>query len=127
MVHAGILRKYSNKEYHCYLSDDLTYDHAISNLVLDKMLQDINHDRKGMKHLEGVYLERKFHSGNLYTIPQKPKSAFYFRESVVFPSLQLELKKGRFELANEELLMISLIIGSIESNIILRNNTCSSY
>ena len=124
MVHAGISRKYSNKEYHCYLSDDLIHDHAISNLVLDKMLQDINHDRKGIKHLEGVYLERKFHSDNLYTIPKKPKSAFYFRESVVFPSVQLELKKGRFELANEELLMISLIIGSIESNIILRNNTC---
>ena len=100
MAHAGILRKYGNKEYHCYLSDDLIHDHASSYLVLDKMLQDINHDRKGMKHLEGVILERKFHSDNLYTIPKKPKSAFYFRESVVFPSVQLKLKKGRFELAN---------------------------
>ena len=82
MVHSGILRKYSNKEYHCYLSDDLINDHAFNNLVLDEMLQNINHDRKGMKHLEGMFLERKFHSDSLYTISKKPKSAFVFRESV---------------------------------------------
>ena len=57
--------------------------------------------RKGMKHLE-----RKFDSDNLYTIPKKPKSAFFFRESVAFPSVKLELKKRHFELTNEELLMI---------------------
>ena len=43
-----------------------------------------------MKHLEGLFLERKLNSDNLYTIPKKPKSAFFFRESMVFPSVQLE-------------------------------------
>ena len=47
--------------------------------------------KKGMKHLE-----RKFDSDNLYTIPKTPKSAFFFRESVVFPSVKLELKKKTF-------------------------------
>ena len=61
---------------------------------------------KGMKHLEGVFLESKFDSDNLYTIPKKPKSTFFFRENVVFLSEQLELKKGHFELINEEVLMI---------------------
>ena len=46
--------------------------------------------KQGMKHLEGMFLERKFDSDNLYTIHKKPKSAFSFRESVVFPSVQLE-------------------------------------
>ena len=85
-----------------FLSDDLIQNHAFSNLVLDEMLQNINHGQKGMKHLEGVFLERKFDSDNLYTIPKKPKSAFFFKEIVV-----LELKKGHFELTNEELLMIN--------------------
>ena len=74
--------------------------------------------KKAMKHLEGVFLERKYDSDNLYTIQKKPKSenlytiqkkpksAFFFRESVVFPSVHLESKKGHFELTNEELLMI---------------------
>ena len=62
--------------------------------------------KKQMKHLEGVFLQRKFDSDNLYTIPKKIKSAFFFRESLVFPSLQLELKKGHLKLINEELLMI---------------------
>ena len=57
--------------------------------------------KKEMKHLQEVFLERKFFSDNLYTIPKKPKSVFFFRESVVFPS-----KKTHFELNNEELLMI---------------------
>ena len=46
IVHSGILRKDSNKEYHCYLSDDLIQNHAFSNLILDEMLQDINHGQK---------------------------------------------------------------------------------
>ena len=90
-----------------FLSDDLIQNHAFSNLVLDEMLQNINHGPKGMKHPEGVFLERKFDSDNLYTIPKKPKSAFFCKEIVVFRSVQLELKKGHFELTNEELLMIN--------------------
>ena len=62
-----------------FLSDDLIQNHAFSNLVLDEMLQN-NHGPKGMKHPEGVFLERKFDSDNLYTVPKKPKSAFFFKE-----------------------------------------------
>ena len=72
-----------------------------------KCLEEINHDQKRMKHLEGVFLEKKFDSDNLYTRPQKPKSAFFFRESVVFPSVHLESKKRHFELTNEELLIMN--------------------
>ena len=36
----------------------------------------------------------------------KSKSAYFFRESVAFPSVQLEFKKGHFELTNEEWLVI---------------------
>ena len=50
--------------------------------------------KKGMKHCDEVFLERKFDSYNLYTILKKPKSAFFFRENVVFPSKQRELKEG---------------------------------
>ena len=57
------------------------------------MLEEINHDQKRMKHLDGVFLEKKFDSDNLYTIPKKPKSAFFFRESVVFLSVQLIRKR----------------------------------
>ena len=28
-VHSGILKKYGNKEYHCYLSGDLIQDNAL--------------------------------------------------------------------------------------------------
>ena len=62
--------------------------------------------KKGMKYPEEVLLERKCDSDNLYTIPKKPKSAFFVRESEMFPSVQLESKKGHFELNNKELLMI---------------------
>ena len=62
--------------------------------------------KKGMKYHEEVFLERKFDSDNVYTISKKPKSTFFFRESVVLPSVQLEAKKGDFEVSNEELLMI---------------------
>ena len=60
-----------------------------------------------MKYLDGVFLEGKFDSDNLYTMPKKPKSLFFFRKSVVFLSVQLESKKGHSELTNEELLMIN--------------------
>ena len=105
-AYSGILKKDSNKEDH-YLSDDLIQDHAFSNLVLDEKLEDINHDQIGMKYLEGVFLERKFDFDNLYTIPMKPNCAFFFRESVVFPSVQLDSKTGHFELTNEDLLVIN--------------------
>ena len=72
-----------------------------------KCLEEINHDQKRMKHLEEVLLEKKFDSDNLYTIPKKPKSAFFFRESVVFPLVHLESKKRHFELTNEELLIMN--------------------
>ena len=62
--------------------------------------------KKGMKDLEGVFLERKFDSDNLCTLPTKPKSAFYLRESVAFLSVQFESKKGNFELTNELLMII---------------------
>ena len=80
IVDSRILRKDSNKEYHGYLSDDLIQIHAFSNLALDEMLQGTDHDQKGMKHLEGVFLEKKFDS-------EKPKSAFFFKESVMFLSV----------------------------------------
>ena len=50
--------------------------------------------KKGMKHLEGVFLEMKFDSDNLFEIPKKPSSAFFFRERLMFPSVQLESKIG---------------------------------
>ena len=106
IVHS-IFRKDGNKEYHCYISDNLIQDHAFNNLVLDEMLQDINYDQKGIKNLVGVFLERKSDCGKLYAIPKKPGSAFVFRKRLVFPSMQLELKKGHFELTNEELLLIN--------------------
>ena len=62
-----------------------------------------------MKHLKGVFLEKKFDFDNIYTTPTKPKSAFFFREIMVFLSVQLELKKGYFEITNEELLMIKFM------------------
>ena len=96
IVHFHILKKGSNKEYY-YLSDQLIQDHAFSYLVLDEMLEDINHNQKGMKHLERVFLGN-FDSGNLYT---------FFRESVMFLSVQAESKKGPFEHTNEKLLMIN--------------------
>ena len=49
--------------------------------------------KKEVKRLEGVFLERKFDSDNFYTRPKKPKFPFFFRESAMFPSLQLASKK----------------------------------
>ena len=69
--------------------------------MLDEMLEDINHDQKRKKHLEGVFLEKKLDSDILNTIPKMPKSIFFFSENVVFVSVQLESKKGHFELTNE--------------------------
>ena len=76
-------------------------------MILDKVLEDINHGQKRMKYIEGALLGRQYDCDNLYTITKKPKSAFFFRENVVFASVQLESKKGHFELTNEELLMIN--------------------
>ena len=90
------MKKGSSKKYY-YLSDQLIQDHAFSYLALDEILEDINHNQKGMKHLERVLLGN-FDSGNLYT---------FFRESVMFLSVQAESKKGPFEHTNEKLLMIN--------------------
>ena len=49
--------------------------------------------KKEVKRLGGVFLERKFDFDNFYTRPKKPKFPFFFRESVMFPSLQLASKK----------------------------------
>ena len=35
--------------------------------------------KEGMKHLEAVFSERKFDSGNVYTISLKPNSVLFFR------------------------------------------------
>ena len=51
IVHSGILRKDGNKEYHCYLSDDLIQNHAFSDLIPNE--------------IQGVFLERKFDYDNL--------------------------------------------------------------
>ena len=45
--------------------------------------------KKEMKHLEGLFLKRKFDPDNLYTTSKKPKSTFFFRESVLFLWVQL--------------------------------------
>ena len=59
-----------------------------------------------MKHLKGVFLERKFDSDNLYAIHKNPKSIFFFRESMLFLTVETELKKRHFEITDEELLII---------------------
>ena len=60
-----------------------------------------------MKHLGRVFLKRKYDSDEFYTIPKKPKSVFFFEESVVFWSVQHESEKGHFEVTNKELLIIN--------------------
>ena len=62
--------------------------------------------KNGMTPLDGVFLKRKFNPDNLYTPSKKSKSAFFFRESVLFLSLQFESEKRHFELTNDELLII---------------------
>ena len=95
IVHS-IFRKDGNKEYHCYVSDNLIQDRAFNNLVLDEMLQDINYDQKGIKNLVGVFLERKFDCGKLYAIPKKPGSAFVFRKMSGVPVNAAWVEKGTF-------------------------------
>ena len=46
IVHYGIFKNDGKKEYYCYLSDDLIPEHVFANLVLNEMLEDINHDQK---------------------------------------------------------------------------------
>ena len=103
IVHSGIVRKDSKKEQHCYLSDDLIQGYSLGNLVLDE----IKHNQKRGKYLEGHFLERKFDCDNIFTIPKKRRSTFFPKESLVLPSVQLELKKIHFELTNEELILIN--------------------
>ena len=55
-----------------------------------------NHPKSIMKDLEGVFLERKMDSDNLYTTSKQHKSAFFFRESVVFFSVQRESNQTYF-------------------------------
>ena len=54
--------------------------------------------KKGMNHPEGLFLERKFDSDNLHTIPIKPKSAFSLEKVCS--------KKEHFEDTIEELPII---------------------
>ena len=85
--------------------------------------------RKGwsiLKHLRG-FLERKFDSYNLYAIHKKPKSIFFFRQSVVFLPVQLESKRGHFELTNEQLLMKIKYMELLNQTLFDRHNTCSWY
>ena len=59
-----------------------------------------NHPKSIMKDLEGVFLERKMDSDNLYTTSKQHKSAFFFRESVVFFSVQRESNQTYFDKQN---------------------------
>ena len=56
--------------------------------------------KKAMKHLEGVFLKRKFYSHNLCTISKKPKSVFFFRESVVPRQCSMSQKRDILNLLN---------------------------
>ena len=64
--------------------------------------------KKGVKHFEGLFFERKFDSDKVYTLNEK-KRAFFYKESVVFPSVQLKPRKGDFELSDELLVIIKYI------------------
>ena len=97
------MRKDSKKEHHYYLYDYLMQGYSFSNLVVDE----IKHNQKRGKDLEGDFLERKFDCDNIYTIPKKCRSTFFPKESLVLPSVQLELKKRHFELTNEEMILIN--------------------
>ena len=57
------------------------------------MLEDINHDQKKMRHLEKVFLEWKFDSDYLYTIPKKPKSAFFLEKRFCFRQCSFSPKR----------------------------------
>ena len=82
-------------------------DHVFSNLLPDEMLENIDHDQKRMKQLEGALLEKIFDFDNLYTISKKSKFAFFFSETIVFLSVQLEPKNAHFQFTNDDLLMIN--------------------
>ena len=72
---------------------------------LEDDTDDYGHVKKGVKHFEGLFFERKFDSDKVYTLNEK-KRAFFHKESVVFPSVQLKPRKGEFELRDDELLVI---------------------
>ena len=82
--------------------------------------------KKGMKYLKYVFLERSFNSDILYRKPKNNKSEFFFRESVVLLSMQLELRVRHFELTNEEFLMKSKYMG-LFNHYFDKHNTCSAY
>ena len=52
--------------------------------------------KKRTKHFEGVFVERKFDSDNIHSVSKKLKSALFFKDSVVSPLVELELKKETF-------------------------------
>ena len=80
-----------------------------------------------MKHVERVFLEMKFDSGNICTIPKKPTSTFFSGESAVFPLMQLESNKGRYELTNVGLLMMIKYMNYRIKHYSDKHNACSSY
>ena len=82
---------------------------------------------KGMKHLEGVFLERKFDSDILCTIPKKPKSAFFSIEKTVFLPMQLKSKKGHFELTEQELVMVIKYMNCRIKHNFDKHHICSLY
>ena len=62
--------------------------------------------KKGMKHFEGIFLENRFDSDKQYVIPKRPRRAFFYRESVVMPSIQLEVKKNYYQMSDDELMLV---------------------
>ena len=48
--------------------------------------------KKGVKHLQGVFFERECGSDKRYKLTKK--RAFFYRESIVYPFVQLGHKKG---------------------------------
>ena len=83
---------------------------------------------KGMKHLEGVFLERKFDSDIPWLVPKKPESKLFFTESAVFLAMQLESKKEHFEFTDEELLMIIKCMNyRIKHNYLITKHNYKTY
>ena len=59
-----------------------------------------------MKHFEGIFLERKFDLDTKYYFPKKSRTAYFYKESVILPSVQLTEKKTELAMTDDELLMI---------------------
>ena len=62
--------------------------------------------RKGVSHYEGVFFEKKFDSNKQYYIPRKPRTAYFYKGSVILPSVQLTAKKTVYFMSDNELLSI---------------------